>query len=83
MLAPACSRPTSSDRSATSRSGRHRPTRSSSQTFDHRRLADAGLAGEDQVVLPAPHQDVDDLADFSSRPTIGSSLPLRACSVRS
>ena len=34
------------------------------QTLDHGRLAHAGLAGEDRVVLPAAHQDVDGLADF-------------------
>ena len=34
------------------------------KTFDDRRLADAGLAGEDRIVLAAAHQDVDDLADF-------------------
>ena len=34
------------------------------EALDHRGLADAGLAGEDRVVLPAAHQDVDDLADL-------------------
>jgi hypothetical protein len=34
------------------------------ETFDHRRLADAGLAGQDRVVLAAAHQNIDDLADF-------------------
>ena len=34
------------------------------KSFDHRRLADAGLAGQDRVILPAPHQHVDDLTDF-------------------
>ncbi len=34
------------------------------EAFDDRRLADAGFAGQDRVVLPAPHQDVDDLADL-------------------
>ena len=34
------------------------------EAFDHGRLADAGLAGEDRVVLAAAHQHVDDLADF-------------------
>ena len=34
------------------------------KAFDHRGLADAGLAGEDRVVLPPPHQHVDDLADL-------------------
>ena len=34
------------------------------EALDHRGLADAGLAGEDRVVLAAAHEDVDDLADF-------------------
>ena len=34
------------------------------EALDHRGLADAGLAGEDRIVLPPPHQHVDDLADF-------------------
>ena len=34
------------------------------EAFDDRGLADAGLAGEDRVVLAAAHQDVDDLADL-------------------
>ena len=34
------------------------------QSFDHRGLADAGLAGEDRVVLPAPQQNVDHLPDL-------------------
>jgi hypothetical protein len=34
------------------------------QPFGHRRLADARLAGQDRVVLTAPHQDVDHLAYF-------------------
>src|SRR3546814_3232987 len=34
------------------------------QAFDHRGLADAGLAGEDRAVLPAPGQDVDHLPDL-------------------
>ena len=35
------------------------------EAFHHRGLADAGLAGEDRIVLPPPRQDVDDLADFA------------------
>ena len=35
------------------------------QALDKRGLADAGLADDDRVVLPAPHQDVDDLADLA------------------
>ena len=34
------------------------------EALDDRRLADAGFARKDRVVLPAAHQDVDDLADF-------------------
>src|SRR5690606_13987423 len=34
------------------------------EALDHRGLADAGLAGEDRVVLAAAHEDVDQLADF-------------------
>ena len=34
------------------------------EALDDGRLADAGLAGEDRVVLPAAGQDVDDLADL-------------------
>ena len=34
------------------------------EALDHRRLADAGLADEDRVVLAAAHQDVDHLADL-------------------
>src|SRR5690606_22110031 len=34
------------------------------EAFDDRRLTDARLAGQDRVVLPAPHQNIDDLADL-------------------
>ena len=34
------------------------------ETLDDGGLADPGLAGEDRIVLAAPHQHVDDLADF-------------------
>ena len=34
------------------------------KTFHHRGLADAGLAGQDRIVLAPPHQHVDDLADL-------------------
>ena len=66
MLAPACSSPTSSARSVTSLQRRRHVARGDPQreAFDDRRLADARLAGEDRIVLPAPHQDVDDLADL-------------------
>ena len=66
MLAPACSRPMSSAQSCTSLSGgRHVAARDPQrEALDHRRLAHAGLAGEDRVVLPPAHQDVDDLPDL-------------------
>ena len=66
MLAPACSRPTSSARSSTSFSARrHVAARDAlREAFDHRGLADAGLADQDRVVLAPAHQDVDDLADL-------------------
>ena len=34
------------------------------EAFDHGGLADAGFAGQDGIVLPPSHQDVDDLADL-------------------
>ena len=34
------------------------------EALDHRGLADAGLAGQDRVVLAPPGQDVDDLPDL-------------------
>ena len=34
------------------------------EALDHRGLADAGVAGEDRIVLAPPHQHIDDLADF-------------------
>ena len=34
------------------------------KALDDRGLADPGLAGQDRVVLPAPHQDIDDLPDL-------------------
>ena len=66
MLAPACSRPRSSDSSETSSQlRRHVAARETlREAFDHRRLADARLAGQDRIVLAPPHQDVDDLADL-------------------
>ena len=68
-LAPACSRPMSSVRTLTSLQRRRHVARGDAQreALDHRGLAHAGLAGEDRVVLPAPHQDVDDLADLRGR----------------
>ncbi len=45
--------------------GRHVARRDAlRQPLHHRGLADAGLAGEDRVVLAAAHQHVDDLADL-------------------
>ncbi len=44
---------------------RHVPGRDAlGEAFHHRRLADAGLAGQDRVVLTTAHQNIDDLADF-------------------
>ena len=40
------------------------PRQADGKAFDDRRLADAGLAGQDRVVLAPAHQDVDDLADL-------------------
>ena len=64
--APACSRPRSSVRSATFLSGGGTSPGGDAQreALDDRRLADARLAGEDRVVLPAAGEDVDDLADL-------------------
>jgi hypothetical protein len=38
------------------------------EALDHRGLADACLAGQDRVVLPPPHQDVDNLANLGVSP---------------
>ena len=67
--APACIRPTSSTQSLTPRSGGGTSPDGDAlgEAFDHRRLADAGLAGEDRIVLPPAHQHVDDLADLRRR----------------
>ncbi len=66
MDAPACIRPISSAQSRTSfRRRRNVAGRDAlGKAFDHGGFADAGLAGEDRVVLPPAHQDVDQLADF-------------------
>ena len=45
------------------------------QSFDDGRLADAGFADEDRVVLGAPRQDLDDAATSSADHRI--ELPLR------
>ena len=44
------------------------------EAFDDGGLADAGLAGQDGVVLAAAHQDVDQLADFLVAPGDGVHL---------
>ncbi len=44
------------------------------EAFHHRGLADAGLAGEDRVVLPAAHEDVHQLADLLVTPDDGVEL---------
>ena len=64
--APACIRPMSSAQSLhAAQRRRHVAGRDAlGKALDHRGLADAGLAGEDRVVLPPPHQHVDDLADL-------------------
>ena len=64
--APACSRPRSRVRSATFSQRRRHVARGDAQRqpFDDGGLADARLAGEDRIVLPAAHQDVDHLADL-------------------
>ncbi len=46
------------------------------ETLDDGRLADARLAGEDRIVLPAAGEDVDDLADFGVAAQHGIDLPL-------
>ena len=64
--APACMRPTSSTHSLTPRSGGGTSPDGDAlrEALDDRRLADAGLAGEDRIVLATAHQHVDDLPDF-------------------
>ncbi len=34
------------------------------EAFDDGRFADAGFAGENRIVLPPPHEDIDNLPDF-------------------
>ena len=46
------------------------------EALDDGGLADAGLAGEDGVVLAAAHEDVDDLADLLVAPDDGVDLAL-------
>ena len=64
--APACIRPISSAQSLdAAQRRRHVAGRDAlGEALDDRGLADAGLAGEDRIVLPPPHQHVDDLADL-------------------
>ncbi len=45
------------------------------QALHHRRLADAWRAHQDRVVLPAPEQDVDALADFAVAADDGIDAP--------
>ena len=53
------------------------------EALDHGRLADARLAGEDRVVLPAAGEDVDDLADLGVAAEHRVDLAGRARAVRS
>ncbi len=41
------------------------------EAFDERRLADAGLAHQDRIILATPREDVDHLADFDVTPEYG------------
>jgi len=44
---------------------RHLPGRhTEGEAFDHGSLTHPGFAGQNRVVLPPPHEDVDDLADL-------------------
>ena len=86
MLAPACSRPMSSERSAHVAQRRRHVALGDprGKPLHHRRLADARLTREERIVLAAAHEDVDELADLRRRdPARGRSRPLRAFSVRS
>ena len=64
--APACISPTSSTQTLHAAQRRRHVAGGDAlrETLDDRGLADAGLAGEDRVVLPPAHQHVDDLPDF-------------------
>ena len=53
------------------------------KAFDDGGFSDARLAGEDRIVLPAPRQDVDDLADFVVAAEHRIDRPCLARSVRS
>ena len=67
MLAPACSS-ADVERAAActflSGGGTSPAAIRSGEAFDDGRFADAGFAGEDRIVLPAAHEDVDDLANL-------------------
>ena len=68
--APACNRPRSSVRMETFLSGGRHVAGGDAQgkPFDDGGLADARLAGQDRVVLPAAREDVDDLSDLQIAP---------------
>ena len=85
MPAPACKRPRSSVRTATffSGSGTSPCGDSQGEAFDDGRLADAGLAGQDRVVLPAAGEDIDDLADLEIAAEDRIDLSAAAFAVRS
>ena len=80
--APACSSARSSVRSVTFlQRRRHVALRDAQrEAFDHRRLADARLADEDRIVLPAAREDVDDLPDLevAAEHRVDLALPSRA-----
>ena len=64
--APACIRPTSSMHKSHAAQRRRHIARGDAlrKSLDDGGLADAGLAGEDRVVLAPAHQNVDDLPDL-------------------
>ena len=66
MLAPACKKPDVERAQRDVFERRRNVARGDAlgETLDDRRLADAGFAGENGVVLPAPHEHVDDLPDL-------------------
>ena len=53
------------------------------EALDERRLADAGVADDDRVVLPAAHEDVDDLTNLPLAAEDRIDLARRARSVKS
>ena len=70
MPAPACSSARSSVRTVTFRRRRRHVALRDAQreSFDHGGLADARFAGQNRIVLPAPRQDVDHLANLEIAP---------------